>query len=366
MLNTRWSITATSCPGATWRAARLPLVRAAGGRARDFSIWASWNAPWTRITYSKEHGRKRIRLVAVSGASNVLGSFNDLGAICQIAHQYGAQFLVDGAQLVAHRRVDLARDEIDYLAFSGHKVYAPFGSGALVARRALLTLEPLCPLCDPRLGRGKRGRDRRAGQGDVAAAADRDGRGRSGRAGADAARAARAWPRIPGHPGLLGIRDPDAPLLRRPRAPVIVFESATTPRNLVAKELGERAGIGVRDGCFCAHIVVRDLIHIHPIRTWIGALGLHLAPEFFRMILPGVVRVSLGLENDERDVDALLEALAEISRARRARGPTGSSRRRIMEPGCCRGRAWKTRSRPMRRIVSSGCIRRVSGGLLLR
>ena len=76
--------------------------------------------------------------------------------------------------------------------------------------------------------------------------------------------------------------------------------------------------IGVRDGCFCAHIVVRELINVHPIRTWIGAVGLHLAPEFFRMILPGVVRASLGLENDERDVDALLEALAEVSSAARS------------------------------------------------
>lgn len=82
------------------------------------------------------HGARRIRLVAVSGASNVLGSMNDLGAISTIVHKHGAQFLVDGAQLTAHRQVDLTRDGIDYYAYSGHKMYAPFGSGGLIVRRA--------------------------------------------------------------------------------------------------------------------------------------------------------------------------------------------------------------------------------------
>lgn len=83
----------------------------------------------------RRHGARRIRLVAVSGASNVLGSMNDLGAIGALAHRYGAQFLVDGAQLTAHRQVNLARDAIDYYAYSGHKMYAPFGAGGLIRRR---------------------------------------------------------------------------------------------------------------------------------------------------------------------------------------------------------------------------------------
>jgi hypothetical protein len=81
---------------------------------------------------------KRIRLVALNGASNVLGTFNNLPEIGRISHNYGAQLLVDAAQLVAHCRVNMAECGIDYLAFSGHKVYAPFGSGALVARKGLL------------------------------------------------------------------------------------------------------------------------------------------------------------------------------------------------------------------------------------
>ncbi|MDQ1332571.1 MAG: cysteine desulfurase / selenocysteine lyase, partial [Bacteroidota bacterium] len=81
------------------------------------------------------HGKERIRIVAVSGASNVLGVFNDLKEIGRIVHQYGARLLVDAAQMVAHRKVNMERCGIDYLAFSAHKVYAPFGAGVLVARK---------------------------------------------------------------------------------------------------------------------------------------------------------------------------------------------------------------------------------------
>ncbi len=88
------------------------------------------------------HGKKRIKLVTVSGASNVLGTFNNLAEIGRIAHCYGARLLVDAAQLVAHRKVDMEKCSIDYLAFSAHKVYAPFGSGVLVVRKGLLHFSP--------------------------------------------------------------------------------------------------------------------------------------------------------------------------------------------------------------------------------
>ncbi len=88
----------------------------------------------------QRHGARRIRLVAVSGASNVLGSMNDLAAISALAHRHGAQCLVDGAQLTAHRAVNLARDGIDYYAYSGHKMYAPFGAGGLIRKRGLASL----------------------------------------------------------------------------------------------------------------------------------------------------------------------------------------------------------------------------------
>lgn len=74
-------------------------------------------------------------LVAVTGASNVTGEVLPLAEIARITHEAGARIVVDAAQLAPHRRVDIESAGIDYVALSGHKLYAPFGSGALVGRR---------------------------------------------------------------------------------------------------------------------------------------------------------------------------------------------------------------------------------------
>ena len=71
-------------------------------------------------------------VVAVTGASNVTGEVWPLARLAEIAHRHGAQLFVDAAQLAPHRAIDMAAMGIDLLAFSGHKLYAPFGAGALV------------------------------------------------------------------------------------------------------------------------------------------------------------------------------------------------------------------------------------------
>ena len=110
-----------------------------------------------------QYGKKRIRLVAVSGASNVLGVFNNLAEISRIVHQYGARLLVDAAQLVAHRKVEMEGCGIDYLAFSAHKVYAPFGCGVLVVRKGLLNFSSCRNGIDPVVRRRKCGGHRCTG-----------------------------------------------------------------------------------------------------------------------------------------------------------------------------------------------------------
>ena len=52
----------------------------------------------------------------------------------RLAHRYGARVALDAAQLAAHRPIDIADWEVDYVAFSGHKVYAPYGAGVLAGR----------------------------------------------------------------------------------------------------------------------------------------------------------------------------------------------------------------------------------------
>ena len=72
-------------------------------------------------------------LVAITGASNVTGEVPPVAEVARLAHARGALVFVDAAQLAPHRRIDLHELEADFLAFSGHKVYAPFGTGVLVS-----------------------------------------------------------------------------------------------------------------------------------------------------------------------------------------------------------------------------------------
>ncbi|MDP5227276.1 MULTISPECIES: aminotransferase class V-fold PLP-dependent enzyme [Arthrobacter] len=75
-----------------------------------------------------------VALLAVTGASNVTGEILPIAELAALAHEYGARIAVDAAQLAPHRRIDIAALDVDYLAFSGHKLYAPFGAGVLVGR----------------------------------------------------------------------------------------------------------------------------------------------------------------------------------------------------------------------------------------
>ena len=83
-----------------------------------------------------------IKYVTVAGASNVTGYILPIHKIAELVHHYGARMLVDGAQLVAHREINIkgeTEDEaLDALIFSGHKMYAPFGSGVIVVKEELL------------------------------------------------------------------------------------------------------------------------------------------------------------------------------------------------------------------------------------
>lgn len=87
----------------------------------------------------------KTKLVAVTHVSNVLGVVTPVKKIAKIAHEHGAYVLIDGAQSVPHMKVDVQQIGCDFLAFSGHKMCAPTGSGALYIREELIDeVEPLC------------------------------------------------------------------------------------------------------------------------------------------------------------------------------------------------------------------------------
>lgn len=92
----------------------------------------------------REYG-KNLRLIAITAASNLTGYIPDLKRIAKLAHQHGAILFVDAAQYAPHRQIDMKDHGIDALAFSAHKVYAPFGLGVLAVPKVILEGEPVDP-----------------------------------------------------------------------------------------------------------------------------------------------------------------------------------------------------------------------------
>lgn len=256
----------------------------------------------------------RIHLVAVSGASNVLGVCNPLAEISRIVHRYGARLLVDAAQLVAHRKVDMEGWGIDYLAFSAHKAYAPFGTGVLLARKGLLRFDP-AELERIRLS-GEENIGGIAALGKAFLLLQRIGLELiQEEEQALTRRAMVGLAQIPGVT-LYGIQSPEAPRFAH-KSGVIVFRLDGLMANQVARELAEQGGIGVRYGCHCAHLLVKHLLHISPPLELFQGLIVSVFPQ---ISLPGLTRVSLGIENSAEEVDRLIQGVDQI--ARQPRGET--------------------------------------------
>jgi selenocysteine lyase/cysteine desulfurase len=273
--------------------------------------------------YNREgqYGKKRIKLVTVSGASNVLGTFNDLMEISRIVHRYDARLMVDAAQMVAHRLVNTAETGIDYLAFSAHKVYAPFGTGVLIVKKGLLSFSP----SEMELIRSS-GEENAGG---IAAL------GKAllllKRIGFDlvrkeerslTARTLQGMMQIEGIT-VYGIRDPDSAKFNQ-RGGVIVFGIKGKIPFSIAKELAWRGGIGTRVGCHCAHIIIKRILNV--------SRGLERFQRIMQTIIPGMKfpglgRISLGIQNTKEDVDNLIATLGEIAEKRKP-GYSGSERKK--------------------------------------
>ena len=253
------------------------------------------------------HGSKRIKIVAISGVSNVLGVYNNLEEISRIIHQNGARLLVDAAQMVAHRKVDIERIGIDYLAFSAHKVYAPFGCGVLIVKKGILNFST------DELEQIKLSGEENSGG--IAAL------GKSlfllQRIGLDliqkeeqelTGKALNGLSKIRGLK-IYGISDPVSTSFAH-RGGVIVFSLKSMMAHQVAKELALRRGIGVRSGCHCAHILVKHLLGVGPALEGFQRV---LVKLFSKLSPPGIVRVSFGIGNSDEDIDTLIHVLMSMA-----------------------------------------------------
>jgi selenocysteine lyase/cysteine desulfurase len=243
------------------------------------------------------------RLVCVTGASNVTGELLPVAEIAALAHAHGARVSLDAAQLAPHRKVDITALDVDYVALSGHKLYAPFGAGALVGRSDWLDA------ADPYLPGG--GATERVDASGVvwARGADRHEGGSPNVVGAVALAAACAAltehrEAVEAHEVALtrrlrsGLGAIDGVTLlslfaeTADRVGTVAFTVSGFPSALVAAYLSAEHGIGVRDGKFCAHQLT-DALLADDVET-------------------RAVRASLGLGSTLEHVDRLVGAIRTL------------------------------------------------------
>ncbi|HAY84479.1 MAG TPA: aminotransferase [Chloroflexi bacterium] len=270
----------------------------------------------------------RIALVSLTGGSNVTGFINPIHDLAEKAHSVGAQFMADCAQLAPHRKVEmLPLDDprhLDYLVISAHKMYAPFGTGALIGRRDLLedgtpdtvgggvveivTLEDVIWSGLPE--RDEAGSPNHVGAIALAAALTMLTKiGMDQVAAHEAQLTAHALRRLPEVEGIRIFGDPD-PEHAAERLGVIPFTLTHMDHFKVAAILGHEFGIGVRNGCFCAHPLI---LHLLEVSKEEAQMVREEVIHHKRDRVPGLIRISFGLYNTLEDVDVLIEALKAIS-----------------------------------------------------
>ena len=271
----------------------------------------------------------RLALVAISGASNVTGYLSPIHRLAEKAHAAGAQIMVDCAQLAPHRKIDMRPlDEpghLDYISISAHKMYAPFGTGALVGRRdtfergdpdlvgggtvEIVTLDDVVWAEPP--DRDEAGSPNTVGAVALAAAIHQlETTGMENVARHEAELTEYALRRL-GEIPALRIYGDARPEFAAQRLGVIPLQLEGISHFKVAAILGYEFGIGVRSGCFCAHPYILHLLGLSP-KEAVQVRERMLAGD--RSDMPGLIRASFGLYNTLEEVDALVEALASIQR----------------------------------------------------
>jgi selenocysteine lyase/cysteine desulfurase len=279
--------------------------------------------PWrdARVTY---HGPA---LVCVTGASNVTGELWPVRELAAAAHAHGARIVLDAAQLAPHHPVSVRDLDVDWVAFSGHKLYAPFGSGVLAGRSDWLRE------AEPYLAGGGASRkvSRRTDGGVDVEWHESAARHEAGspnvigvysiasackaltEAGFDTLVAREQQLIETVRAGLAEV--PEVRVLSlfgddAPRVGVISFVVEGWNSSHFAAALSAEYGIGVRDGLFCAHPLVRTLLGSDPQTQ--GECG---APE----AAPGekslnAIRVSFGAGTPDEHVERFVRAVRELVR----------------------------------------------------
>jgi selenocysteine lyase/cysteine desulfurase len=275
----------------------------------------------------EKHG-DRIALVTLTGASNVTGYLNPIHELAEKTHSVGALFMVDSAQLAPHRKINmLPLDDpahLDFISLSAHKMYAPFGTGALIGRKdvfehgdpdmtgggtvEIVTLDSVVWSAPPE--RDEAGSPNVVGAVALAAAIRQlETVGMSEVAHHEADLTSYALKKLNALDEIEVYGDTD-PTKADDRLGVIPFQLKHVPHFLAASVLGYEFGIGVRSGCFCAHPYI---LHILGLTIEEAADVRRRMIEGDKSEMPGLIRASFGLYNSRQEVDTLVDALQRIS-----------------------------------------------------
>jgi cysteine desulfurase/selenocysteine lyase len=274
-----------------------------------------------------ESAAGQIGLVAVCGASNVTGFITPIHEVAEIAHRHGARVSIDAAQLAPHHRIDIRPADdpghLDFVSFSGHKMYAPYGAGVLVAPRDFFAGTPEV------MGGGA---IRIVTWDDTVWAdlPDREEAGSPNVIGAVALGVAiqtlvdlgfdemlthevklgqtllTGLSRIPGV-GVLGGTE----MRNGSRLGLASFVIDGVHHGLAAAALSHEWGIAVRNGCFCANPYVFHLLHMS--KEAVESVEGEVTADH-RKALPGAVRASLAPYNDASEIERFVEAVEHIAR----------------------------------------------------
>ncbi len=316
----------------------LPWMEAVGhGNVRAAAVKGDGTLDLEHLARILAEEGDRVRLVALSGVSNVTGIENPVHAIARMAHEVGAEILIDGAQWVPHAQVRLhtedAAERIDYLVLSGHKLYAPGSRGALIGkldslsgRRCVtdvgggmveyVTIEDFA-IKDKVTAREEAGTPNIPGSISMGLVAEAlMAIGMDAIAEAEHALTRRLLERLERIAGVTIYGSTD--LHQVPRAGVVSFNVEGIEHGLVAAYLNDAYNIAVRNGCFCAQPYVKELLRLDcdTEERFRNAL---LCGD--RRDIPGMVRASLGIYSTEEDIELLgtaLEALIAESQQVRA------------------------------------------------
>jgi cysteine desulfurase/selenocysteine lyase len=273
------------------------------------------------------HYKGRAKLVAVSGASNITGVCSPIHEIASWTHEAGAMIFVDAAQLAPHRPIDILPAEdprhIDFIAFSAHKIYAPFGTGALVGPvrffeqgepdavgggvASIVTLDSV--VWNPPPHKDEAGSPNVVGGVALASAITiLQNVGMEAIAAHERELLEYAYGKIRNIKGIT-LYGPTEDLADK--VGVIAFNVDGMHPSHVAAVLGTEGGIGVRNGFFCAQPYVKKLLGIQAGQEKNTGCGVVQSDGFHTS---GMVRASLGCYSNEEDIDILVDMLERIAR----------------------------------------------------